>query len=251
MRQQDATPVRAGAKPLVRVENVVKHFPAGLGQSVKAVDGVSFDIVEGETLGLVGESGCGKSTLARLVTQLLPVTSGKIFINDVEKDLDQVEAIFTRDYSDRMLPQLAHDYSARASRPLLSPRRSLGSVVKLLTPSPGEFTDTYNAWLASIPSHIRALVFIIKRFHQPAWGSDWRRHFSVDIVNGAPGHELKFGDRKLVGSYLRVGLAADGSWRTFNLRQDFIGALKVQMEDDISASMVVKLFSPRSRRAMT
>jgi oligopeptide transport system ATP-binding protein len=83
-RQQDPTPMQAGAKSLVRVENVVKHFPAGLGQSVKAVDGVSFEILEGETLGLVGESGCGKSTLARLVTQLLPVTSGKIFINDVE-----------------------------------------------------------------------------------------------------------------------------------------------------------------------
>jgi oligopeptide transport system ATP-binding protein len=73
-----------GGKPLVRVENVVKHFPAGLRQSVKAVDGVSFEIREGETLGLVGESGCGKSTLARLVTQLIPVTSGKVFLGDVE-----------------------------------------------------------------------------------------------------------------------------------------------------------------------
>jgi oligopeptide transport system ATP-binding protein len=71
-------------KTLVRVENVVKHFPAGLGTSVKAVDGVSFEIREGETLGLVGESGCGKSTLARLVTQLLPVTSGSIYIDDIE-----------------------------------------------------------------------------------------------------------------------------------------------------------------------
>ena len=74
----------SSAKPLVRVENVVKYFPAGRGQSVKAVDGVSFEIRQGETLGLVGESGCGKSTLARLVTQLIPVTSGKIFIGDVE-----------------------------------------------------------------------------------------------------------------------------------------------------------------------
>ena len=76
--------VQTGAKTLVRVENVVKHFPAGFGASVKAVDGVTFEIREGETLGLVGESGCGTSTVARLVTQLLPVTSGKIFIGDVE-----------------------------------------------------------------------------------------------------------------------------------------------------------------------
>ncbi len=76
--------VSTGTQPLVRVENVVKHFPAAQGQSVKAVDGVSFEIREGETLGLVGESGCGKSTLARLVTQLIPVTSGRIFLGDVE-----------------------------------------------------------------------------------------------------------------------------------------------------------------------
>jgi oligopeptide transport system ATP-binding protein len=77
-------PISDSARPLVRVENAVKYFPAGFGTSVKAVDGVSFEIREGETLGLVGESGCGKSTLGRLVAQLLPVTSGKVFLGDVE-----------------------------------------------------------------------------------------------------------------------------------------------------------------------
>ncbi len=82
--QVDPTPTAGTAKPLVRAEGVVKHFPAGLGTTVRAVDGVSFEIREGETLGLVGESGCGKSTVARLVTQLLPVTAGKIYLRDVE-----------------------------------------------------------------------------------------------------------------------------------------------------------------------
>src|SRR5207245_11004842 len=70
--------------PLLRAENVVKRFPAGLGASVKAVENVSLEIYPGETVGLVGESGCGKSTLGRLITQLLPVTSGNIFFEGVD-----------------------------------------------------------------------------------------------------------------------------------------------------------------------
>jgi len=77
-------PMSDSTRPMVRVENAVKYFPAGLGQTVKAVDGVSFEIRQGETLGLVGESGCGKTTLGRMVAQLLPVTSGKVFFEDLE-----------------------------------------------------------------------------------------------------------------------------------------------------------------------
>ena len=72
------------AEPLLRVVNVVKHFPAGVAGSVKAVDGVSFEIQPGETVGLVGESGSGKSTLGRLVTQLIPATSGRVVFDGVE-----------------------------------------------------------------------------------------------------------------------------------------------------------------------
>ena len=71
-------------EPLLRVVDLVKHFSVGPTAAVKAVDGVSFEIRPGETLGLVGESGCGKTTLGRLLMQLIPVTSGKIIFDGVD-----------------------------------------------------------------------------------------------------------------------------------------------------------------------
>jgi oligopeptide/dipeptide ABC transporter ATP-binding protein len=65
--------------PLVRVRGLVKHFPIeGSDDVLRAVDGVSFDIFTGETLGLVGESGCGKSTTGRCVLRLIEPTAGQI-----------------------------------------------------------------------------------------------------------------------------------------------------------------------------
>ncbi|MCO8246753.1 ABC transporter ATP-binding protein [Haladaptatus sp. AB643] len=85
-------------EPLFAVKNLKKHFPAGDGflgnltfsrsdgglptlerQAVKAVDGIDFDIYEGETVGLVGESGCGKSTVARTALKLLEPTDGEVY----------------------------------------------------------------------------------------------------------------------------------------------------------------------------
>lgn len=63
---------------LLTVENLAVHFPLGKGRVVKAVDGVSFGIGKGETLGLVGESGCGKSTTGRAVLRLIPASGGRV-----------------------------------------------------------------------------------------------------------------------------------------------------------------------------
>ena len=114
-------PLPTGAKALLRAENVVKYFPAGIGTTVHAVDGVSFEIREGETLGLVGESGCGKSTLARLVTQLIPVTSGKVFFGDVE--LTKLRGEKLRQYR-RQLQMIFQDPFAS-----LDPRMTVGDII--------------------------------------------------------------------------------------------------------------------------
>ncbi|HUR93506.1 MAG TPA: hypothetical protein VMY76_02910, partial [Gemmatimonadales bacterium] len=161
------------------------------------------------------------------------------YVQNFEEDMALVQAIVERSYDDTRLPELRGSEGRGPARPLLDPDRSLGSVIKLLTPNPAEFTPEYNAWLEGIPNHVRALVFVIKRFHMADWGNEWRRHFSVDIINGAPGHELKFDGRKLVANYLRIGREESGAWRTYKLRQDFVAADKVQMEDDITASVVV------------
>ena len=77
-------------EPLIRVQNLKKHFPitAGLFRrqvgTVKAVDGISFDLLPKETLGLVGESGCGKTTAGRTVLNLYTATEGKVYFGQTE-----------------------------------------------------------------------------------------------------------------------------------------------------------------------
>ncbi|WAL76461.1 dipeptide ABC transporter ATP-binding protein [Kitasatospora sp. YST-16] len=72
-------------EPILEVRDLLKHFPLTKGilfkkqvGAVKAVDGVSFDLMQGETLGIVGESGCGKSTLAKVLMNLEPATAGSV-----------------------------------------------------------------------------------------------------------------------------------------------------------------------------
>jgi oligopeptide/dipeptide ABC transporter ATP-binding protein len=66
-----------GTSPLLEVDGLVKHYRAG-GAAVRAVDGISFTVDRGETLGLVGESGCGKTTTARTVLRLVEPTAGAV-----------------------------------------------------------------------------------------------------------------------------------------------------------------------------
>ena len=107
--------------PLLRVENLVKHFPVGLGASVKAVDGVSLEIYPGETVGLVGESGCGKSTLGRLITQLMPATSGNVFIDGV--DLTKLSGEKLRQKRRELQMIFQDPYSS------LNPRMTVGDII--------------------------------------------------------------------------------------------------------------------------
>ncbi len=75
-----STAEQTGLKPLLEVRDLVKHFQVGGSDDVvQAVDKVSFGIIAGETLGLVGESGCGKSTVGRCILRLHEPTSGEVF----------------------------------------------------------------------------------------------------------------------------------------------------------------------------
>ena len=179
-------------------------------------------------------SGGGKSEISKSIQDL--ILGQSFYVNNLETDLDSAELVINKYYGDRYKDPELND-TETSNRPLMSTRRSLGSVIKLLTSSP-EYKDEFNSWLDRIPHGIKQLVLCIKRFHQPDWGSDWRKYFTVDILDGEPGHELKFNGQKVTSRYLRIGLNKDGSWRTFRLRQDFMPASKIQTEDDISASAV-------------
>jgi len=179
-------------------------------------------------------SGGGKSEISKSLEDA--ILTGSVFVSQISTDLDEVQKILDRKYGDRFRDKKMRK---KNGRPILSPERSLGSVIKLLTPSPTDYSDEYNEWLNSIPQYIKDLVFIIKRLWKSDWEDNWRERFSVDNIDGRSGNELRYRNKKLATQFLRIGYAEDGAWRTFGLRKDFLPAFKLSMEDDITASMVL------------
>jgi peptide/nickel transport system ATP-binding protein len=113
--------LRAESDSLMRVDELVVEFHAVGGKRVKAVSGISLDLLDGETLGLVGESGCGKSTTGRAIMQLPPPTSGRVRFEGVE--LTELRGNDLR----RMRPRMQMIFQDPISS--LNPRRKVGDII--------------------------------------------------------------------------------------------------------------------------
>jgi oligopeptide/dipeptide ABC transporter ATP-binding protein len=118
----------AAGSPLIEVRDLVKHFPITRGivfrrqiGAVKAVDGVNFDVLRGETLGLVGETGCGKSTTARMLVRLLDPTSGTIRFEG--EDIASLHKAELKGLHREMQMIFQDPYSS------LNPRKTVGSII--------------------------------------------------------------------------------------------------------------------------
>ncbi|TMM25491.1 MAG: dipeptide ABC transporter ATP-binding protein [Actinobacteria bacterium] len=139
---------------LLVIDDVKKHFPITRGiifqkqiGSVKAVDGVSFSVKKGETLGIVGESGCGKSTLARCIIKLLETTGGQI--NFDGRDITKLSRSTMRPIRREMTMIFQDPYAS------LNPRKRVGAIV-------GEPLEVHNLGSASeIKTRVQELLEVV------------------------------------------------------------------------------------------
>ncbi|MFD4629696.1 ABC transporter ATP-binding protein [Streptomyces sp. NPDC058284] len=118
---------KGSPEPLLKVDGLVKHFPIKKGllqrqvAAVQAVDGLSFDVRPGETLGVVGESGCGKSTMGRLITRLLEPTGGRVEFEGT--DITHLNTAKMRPLRRDVQMIFQDPYSS------LNPRHTIGTIV--------------------------------------------------------------------------------------------------------------------------
>ncbi len=108
-------------KPLVQVKNLKKYFNTGHKEVVKALDNVSFDIYEGETVGLVGESGCGKTTCGRIILGLYDKTDGQVLYRG--KDVHQMSRSEKYDFKKQAQIVFQDPYSS------LDPRMTVADII--------------------------------------------------------------------------------------------------------------------------
>src|SRR5881398_1373031 len=142
------------AEDLLVVEDVKKHFPVTRGiifqkqvGAVKAVDGVSFSVNQGETLGIVGESGCGKSTLARCIMKLLESTDGKITFEG--RDITRLSRAAMRPIRREMTMIFQDPYAS------LNPRKRVGFII-------GEPLEVHNLGSSSeIKMRVQELLEVV------------------------------------------------------------------------------------------
>lgn len=125
------TPIATTTKPLIAIRDLEKRFPISRGlfrapvDFVHAVDGISFEIAPGESLGLVGESGCGKSTTGRMLVKLMEPTDGHIQFNDgeYERDVAHVSRSEIQDFRSRIQMIFQDPYES------MNPRRTVFDTV--------------------------------------------------------------------------------------------------------------------------
>lgn len=183
-------------------------------------------------------SGGGKSEISK--SMLNAITYSTFNIRDIDEDFKKADEIIEYDYAKRWKN---FDPTLPPSRTFLSKGRTLGSAVKLLTPS-DKCTDEYNEFVENIPVHIRSLVLFVKRLYRQDFENlSWKDCMSVEFINGKKGTGLLYNNTAVVGSYVRIGFNENGNWLLNKLRSDFSASIKIQTEDDISASITI----PRER----
>ena len=114
------------AEPLVQVKDLCKYFQVGRHATLKAVDGVSFNIWKGETVGLVGESGCGKSTAGRCLIRLYEPTSGQVIFDG--KDITKLSKAEQKEFCHRVQMIFQNPYASL--NPRMTVRQTLSETIR-------------------------------------------------------------------------------------------------------------------------